>query len=115
MSLIRKPEFPAEDERALAAYVRAVGQALGVPAADTASEVTDLVCGHVFLTSLRPGHPARELVLLWDDTNGWRLARETGPAGGLRVVAAFSGELYPDPAAVAAFVHRAPFDRECTG
>ena len=106
MSLISKPEFPAADEQELAGYVRAVGQALGVPDADTASEVTDLVCAHNFLTRLRPGHPARDLLLLWDDTHGWRLARETGPAGGLLVVAALAGQLYPAPEAVAAFVDR---------
>ncbi|HWD06251.1 MAG TPA: DUF6292 family protein [Amycolatopsis sp.] len=105
MSLISKPEFPSTAERDLAAYFGAVARALGLPEADTGCEVTDVTCGHVFLSGLADDHPARDLLLIWDEGRGWQLARESD-AGTLHVVATLPDGPRPTPVAVAAFVAR---------
>ena len=104
MPLTTKPEHEPPDERALAAYVAAVAIELGVPVEDTTAEVSDAVTAEIPLAERSPEHPDRDLLLIWDDRNGWQLAVESGPSSALTVVAALSEDLIPAPGRVAAFV-----------
>lgn len=107
MPLISKPEFSSPDERALAAYVRAVAAELGVPAEDTGAEVSDIAVAHVLLTERSPTHPGRDLLLTWDSRDGWTLAAEVDAGGEPLVIATLRGDRVPAPREVARLVREA--------
>ncbi|MEU4248417.1 DUF6292 family protein [Amycolatopsis sp. NPDC026612] len=100
MPLISKPELPSPEERALAAYVRVVAAALGVADDDTGSEVSEVASGFVLLSERTPDRTPRDLILTWDDRHGWELVGEEDRG----VIAAFRGNLLPQPHEVARFV-----------
>ena len=89
---------------ALATYVRQVAAVLGVPADAVAYEVSDTATAYLGLTTRSDGYPSRDLMLVWDERLGWRVAVETAPDEAPLVIGHHDGDTVPTPAAVAVFV-----------
>ncbi|MGW5053683.1 DUF6292 family protein [Actinokineospora sp. NPDC004072] len=89
--------------RALAGYVEAIADLLGVPAEGTTWEVTDTATAYLALTGRSPDHPGREVMLVWAESRGWAVSIETAP-GEPPIVLARSGAVVPPPAEVARLV-----------
>ncbi|HEY0636598.1 MAG TPA: DUF6292 family protein [Pseudonocardiaceae bacterium] len=64
---------------ALAAYVRAVAAAVGVPAEGVMFEATDTVTAYLALHRRSADHPGRDVMLTWTESQGWVLSVETAP------------------------------------
>jgi hypothetical protein len=97
-------EDPLLLRRALAGYVRAVADAVGVSEEGTSCEVADTVTAYVALSRRSPRFPGRDLMLLWTSRQGWTLAVETAPAEPALVVSRLGGDAVPEPALVGRFV-----------
>lgn len=95
--------------RGLRRYVRLVAEAVGVGSESSILQLDDPVSVYLALDRCTPGHPDRDLALLWDERHGWALAVELDGAR-LRVLGYLGGELLPEPRVVARFV-----DRSCRG
>jgi len=89
---------------ALAAYVRQVAVAIGVPADAVGYEVSDTATAYLGLTDRSAAHSSRDLMLVWDERLGWSVAVETQPGEPPFVVDHLGGDAVPAPAAVAVFV-----------
>jgi hypothetical protein len=89
---------------ALAAYVRRVAAALGVPTEAVSHEVTDTATAYLALTDRWPAQPSRDLMLVWDERLGWSVAVETTPGESPVVLGTLASDSVPTPAAVAVFV-----------
>lgn len=90
--------------RGLGGYVRAVAEAIGLPAEGTSFEISDTATGYLGLTARLPAYPGRDLMLNWSERRGWWIAVETAPNEPQQLIAEFADELLPAPAEVAAFV-----------
>ncbi|HKS48583.1 MAG TPA: DUF6292 family protein [Amycolatopsis sp.] len=91
--------------RGLAGYVRAVADAVGVPAEATSFEISDTATAYLGLTRRWSARPGNDLMLVWSERHGWAVAVETDPGQDALVVAYLAGEgVVPEPAAVARFV-----------
>ncbi|MGW4209031.1 DUF6292 family protein [Lentzea sp. NPDC004789] len=53
-----------------------------------------------------PGHPDRDIALLWTECHGWAMAVEEPGAADLTVVAHLGGAVDPPPGTVARWVRR---------
>lgn len=89
--------------RGLEAYLRAVAEAIDLPAEGTSCEISDTATAYVAL----PGRPGKDLMLLWDERAGWSLAIEHNPPGKAETVARLGTDVVPAPDDVAAFVENA--------
>jgi hypothetical protein len=91
--------------RGLAGYLRAVAEAVGVPAEATSFEISDTATAYLGLTRRWRGRPGDDLMLIWSERQGWAVAVETIPGDAPIVVAYFAGkDVVPAPAVVARFV-----------
>lgn len=100
-----KPETVPLAEQGLAAYVRAVAALLGVPEDATSYEVSDTANAYLALTRRSPHHPDGDLMLIWNDEDGWHAALEAAPARPSTVIAYLGGDnVVPEPQVVATFV-----------
>ncbi|AIJ22311.1 MULTISPECIES: DUF6292 family protein [Amycolatopsis methanolica group] len=94
-----------ELSRGLAGYLRAVAEAVGVPAEATSFELSDTATAYLGLTRRWPTRPGEDLMLVWSEGSGWAVAVETGPGETPMVLAWFAGDdVVPEPADVARFV-----------
>ncbi|HVW42531.1 MAG TPA: DUF6292 family protein [Amycolatopsis sp.] len=90
--------------RGLAGYVRAVARELGLPAQGTSFEISDTATAYLGLSTSWAQLPGRDLMLVWNERDGWSLSVETRPTEDVFVIAQFGNELLPSPSAVARFV-----------
>lgn len=109
MSMLDLPEQdagPADHTMALALdeYVRAVAEEVGVPPEGTSCEVTDTATAYLALARRGSKHPDRDLMLIWNERQGWIISVETDPTEPTIVLARLGGDPVPQPAAVASFV-----------
>jgi hypothetical protein len=90
--------------RALAEYVCAVADAVGVPLEGVTWEVTDTVTAYLALECRSPEHPDRDLMLTWTERQGWVVSVETTPGESRIAISDSLDDLIPRPEAVARFV-----------
>ncbi|SFQ32396.1 hypothetical protein SAMN05421810_106126 [Amycolatopsis arida] len=90
--------------RGLAAYVRTVAEAVGVPEEAVDFEVSDTATAYLGLARRWRNRPEHDLMLVWSERHGWSLAAETEPTQDPVVLAHFGPDLVPAPAEVARFV-----------
>src|ERR1043165_8728767 len=93
--------------KGLAGYLRAVADAVGVPAEGTTYEISDTATAYVALTRRCPERPGRDLMLVWSERTGWTVSVETDPEEAPIIIARIDGELLPAPETVARFVTNA--------
>ena len=91
-------------DRSLAAYVRQIAAAVGVPADAVGYEVSDTATAYLGLAQRLPEHAGRDLMLVWDERLGWSIGVETNPGEKPLVLGYLVGATVPPPAAVARFV-----------
>lgn len=96
------PMHGVDDTRGLASYVRQVASAIGVPADGTSFEESDTTTAYIGLPDRVPTHPGRDLMLVWDETVGWRIETEPTPGEPPSVLGRLRGD--PSPETVAEFV-----------
>jgi hypothetical protein len=89
--------------KALAGYAALVAEQVGVPAEAVTTEVTDTATAYLGLAGDTPTHPGRDLMLVWDERLGWRVAVEPGGAQREPVLRYLGGDTVPAPATVAGF------------
>lgn len=89
---------------ALAGYIRQVATEVGVPTDAVGYEVSDTATAYLGLADRRAEQPGRDLMLVWDERLGWRIAVETVPGEAPLVVGTLDGDTVPTPGAVAMFV-----------
>lgn len=96
---------PRAIELGLAGYVRAVATELGVPAEATGFEISDTVTAYLGLPDRCPDSPNRDLMLVWNERDGWLVAVETQPTEPTRVLGYLGGQdILPHPRTIATFV-----------
>jgi Family of unknown function (DUF6292) len=89
----------------LAGYLRAVAEAVGVPAEGTTFEISDTATAYLALNRRWPSRPGRDLMLVWSERIGWMVSVETDPGEAPMAIAYVGGsDPLPEPAAVARFV-----------
>jgi len=93
--------------RSLAGYLRAVAEAIGVPAEGTSFEISDTATAYLGLSRRWALRPGQDLMLVWSERDGWAVAVETDPGQEPVVLAHFPGDVAPAPEAVAKFVTEA--------
>lgn len=92
-------------ERVLADYVHAVAGQLGVPAEATGFEVSDTVTAYLGLRERCADRPNRDLMLVWNERDGWLIAAETRPNEPAHAIGYLGGpDILPHPYTVARFV-----------
>jgi uncharacterized protein DUF6292 len=92
-------------DRLLRAYLAEVCAALGVGLESIAVDLDAPVSAYLALDCRLPGHPDRDVALLWDERHGWAAAIETHSGEDLIVVAYLGGRTVLPPAdQVARFV-----------
>ncbi|MEU5690788.1 DUF6292 family protein [Actinosynnema sp. NPDC020468] len=89
---------------ALYGYVRVVAEAVGVPPEGATCEVTDTVTAYLALGDRDPAHPDRDLMLVWNERQGWVVLVETNPGEEQIVLSRQGGDLVPAPDEVVRFV-----------
>ncbi|GGM80450.1 hypothetical protein GCM10012275_58880 [Longimycelium tulufanense] len=85
-------------------YVRSVAEELGLPAEAASYELDEPATAYVALDERCPAFPDLDLMLLWDEENGWAVAVETHPADPAVVLAYAADAVVPPPTAVRQFV-----------
>jgi hypothetical protein len=94
-----------ELERGLAGYVHAVATELGVPKEATGFEISDTITAYLGLPDRHPDCPHRDLMLVWNERDGWLVAAETHPTEPIIVIGYLGGyDILPHPRTVARFV-----------
>jgi hypothetical protein len=94
-----------ELERVLAGYVRDVAIQLRVPVEATGYEISDTITAYLGLRERRADCPGQDLMLVWNERDGWLVAAETDPTDSTRVLGYLGGhDIVPHPRAVAQFV-----------
>ncbi|HEU5472370.1 MAG TPA: DUF6292 family protein [Actinophytocola sp.] len=95
-----------ELERALAGYVHAVAIHLAVPAEATGFEISDTITAYLGLPDRHAECPNRDLMLVWNERDGWLVATEARPTETPRVIGYLGGhDILPHPYTVAQFVN----------
>ncbi|GLZ41950.1 DUF6292 family protein [Actinokineospora sp. NBRC 105648] len=95
------PDEAAVLGRALGRYVRAVAEAVGVPVEGTSFEVTDTATAYLALSRRRPERPDQDLMLVWNERQGWAVSVEVASPV---VLARLDGDVVAAPRTVAEFV-----------
>ncbi|MFK0247173.1 DUF6292 family protein [Amycolatopsis azurea] len=86
-------------------YLADVTGALGIGLESCSVDYDSPVSVYVALDGRIPGHPGREVALLWDEVHGWAIAVETHSGEDLIVLRYLGGEtIAPTAAQVARFV-----------
>ncbi|HET9141157.1 DUF6292 family protein [Actinophytocola sp.] len=94
-----------EVERELAGYVHAVAAQLAVPAEATGYEISDTITAYLGLLDRHAECPNRDLMLVWNERDGWLVAAETRPSEPPWVIGYLGGyDILPHPRTVAQFV-----------
>jgi Family of unknown function (DUF6292) len=94
------------EHRPLWKYLVAVTHRLGIGAESVAVDHDTPVSGYLALDTRLPGHPDRDVALLWDERHGWCAAVETHSGEDLLVLAHLGGDtVLPEPDAVARFLN----------
>jgi hypothetical protein len=94
-----------ELERGLAGYVHAVATHIGVPVEATGFEISDTITAYLGLPDRCAECPERDLMLVWNERDGWLVAAETRPTEPAWVIGYLGGyDILPNPLAVAYFV-----------
>ncbi len=101
--------LPASPRRsvlpALWDYLAEVTGALRVGLESCTVDLDSPVSAYIALDGRLPGHPDRDIALLWDEVHGWAIAIETHSGEDLIVVCYLGGEsVTPSAARVARFV-----------
>jgi hypothetical protein len=105
VGMATEPDITPVLRQGLAGYVRAVAAAVDVPVEGATFEVSDTATAYLALACRWPQRPSQDLMLVWDERNGWMVAVETGPAEEPLVVAYLRGDdVVPEPRVVASFV-----------
>lgn len=92
-------------ERGMSGYVRAVAAQLGVPLEATGFEISDTVTAYLGLPDRCADCPNRDLMLVWNEQDGWLVAAETHPTEPVRVIGYLGGyDILPHPRTVGQFV-----------
>lgn len=95
----------SELEYGLAGYVHAVASEVGVPAEITGFEISDTITAYLGLPDRCAVCPNRDLMLVWNQRDGWLVAAETHPFEQAWVIGYLGGhDLLPHPHTVARFV-----------
>lgn len=95
-----KPEPQWEAEQALARYVVAVADAVGVQRKVALWEVAEEATAYLPL----PGRGCDDLMLVWNARTGWSVAVEPQSCGQAVVLARLGDPVVPEPRQVAEFV-----------
>ncbi|OXM57558.1 hypothetical protein CFP71_06965 [Amycolatopsis thailandensis] len=102
-SLLAPARHPAL--AALWGYLAEVTDALGIGPESCVVDHDSPVSAYVALDGRLPGHPDRDVALLWDEVHGWAIAIETHSGEDLIVVCYLGGKtIAPTAARVARFV-----------
>ncbi len=94
---------PAPEEIGLAAYVRAVAAAVGVPPDGATWEFGTSPVAYVALAERSVNHPGRDVMLTWSLRSGWAVALEEAITGPALALAQLGGHVVPAPDAIALF------------
>ncbi|WP_197321144.1 DUF6292 family protein [Saccharomonospora sp. NB11] len=89
-------------ERGLQNYVRNVVETLGLTG-DSSYVQSEPLSLYLAVDGHLPGHPNRDVALLWDEERGWAGALETGCGEDLIVVSYVGGDPLPKPEVVASY------------
>ncbi|SFB29015.1 hypothetical protein SAMN05216266_107282 [Amycolatopsis marina] len=98
-----KSERVPSAEDGLAGYVRSVAALIGVPPEGTTCEISDSANAYLAVARRCRRHPDDDVMLLWNERDGWHAALETLPGEQPAVLAYLGGPLVPAPDAVAEF------------
>ncbi|WP_116040773.1 DUF6292 family protein [Amycolatopsis palatopharyngis] len=98
-----KPEGIPAAEDGLAGYVRSVAALIGIPSAGTTHEISDSANAYLAVARRCRTHPDDDLMLLWNERDGWHAALETRPGERPMILAYLGDCLVPEPGMVAAF------------
>lgn len=91
--------------RGMGGYLRAVADAIGVPAEGTTFEISDTITAYLALSRRWVMRPDQDVMLVWGEHDGWAVSVETDPGETPMVIARFGGaDPVPEPDAVARFV-----------
>jgi len=90
-------------ERGLRNYTRQIAAAIGIEPQAAWCEWADAPNVYIPLDHRLPGHPDRDVALLWTAERGWAVAIETGCGEDMLIVASLGGDVLPAPRTVAAF------------
>jgi hypothetical protein len=94
-----------ELERGMAGYLQAVATALKVPADATGFEISDTITAYLGLPDRIADCPNHDLMLVWNEQDGWLVAAEYRPTEPLKVIGYLGGQnILPHPYTVAQFV-----------
>ncbi|MGH3627945.1 MAG: DUF6292 family protein [Sciscionella sp.] len=96
----------------LEGYVAAVASAVGVSLGGVSYEVAETATAYLALDARVAGFPDADLMLMWDEIGGWRVATEPRDPADPWVVLAWlrgdvlRGDVLPSPATVGRFARR---------
>jgi hypothetical protein len=90
--------------RGLAGYLSAVAETIGLGTEGVTFEVSDTATAYLALEQRSSSIPDRDLMLIWDERGGWRIAVETDPDEVPITLACLGPDILPTPRAVARFV-----------
>ncbi|MFC3455454.1 DUF6292 family protein [Amycolatopsis speibonae] len=97
-------------------YLAEVTDALGIGLESCTVDHDNPVSAYVALDGRLPGHPDRDVALLWDEVHGWAIAVETHSGEDLIVVCYLGGKtIAPTAARVARFVQALRKSDRCVG
>jgi len=87
-------------------YALRVTRELGLSGESSCVDRDDPLRVYIAVEGRLPGHPDRDVALLWTECHGWAMAVEEPGAVDLTVVAHLGGEVDPPPRAVARWARR---------
>ncbi|NKQ57787.1 hypothetical protein HFP15_33495 [Amycolatopsis sp. K13G38] len=103
--MLTKPEERSRVERGLECYVRAVSAQLGLPPTAAVTEVADTAGAYIPLARRSARFPDEDLMLAWNDREGWFVGLDADPGHTPRVIGYLGGpDPLPKPSVVRAFV-----------
>ncbi|MFD4368611.1 DUF6292 family protein [Rhodococcus sp. NPDC058521] len=86
-------------------YIRTVVRELGVPIENWCCSTDPPMEAIVQIEGMLPGHPGRDVALVWGEKLGWALAVETRSGEDMIIVRELGGEPMPAPSVVRAFAN----------
>lgn len=91
-------------EHGLRHYTAQIAAAVGAGPEAVWCEGADAPSAYVALDHRLPGHPDRDVALIWAAERGWAVAVETGCGEDLLITASLGGDVLPAPETVATWV-----------